>query len=168
MLRIRFSRLYHHKIRADALFKPTVASIQTHTMGKSLYEYLRMKIHPAVLEGPWTRIIVRGEYKRDPVAASISSTEKRDKPFNWQRPTASSAASSKVLQLHCFPGIEYVKHYAAITATYLSLMDRGSTDIARYALPTRCECLLPLLKSNLSMMGVVDIVVVGYVHGLQR
>ena len=47
-------------------------------------------------------------------------------------------------------------------------MNDKPTDVVRYVLPTLQECLLPLLESNLSMMGIVDIVVVGYVHGLER
>ena len=63
----------------------------------------------------------------------ISSLEKKDKPFNWKRPTA-AMVGSKMLQLHWFPGVDFVQHYAAITATYLSLK-RGERDVVQYSLP---------------------------------
>lgn len=110
--------------------------------------------------------MVKGEHQRDPSVARISSIEKNDKPFNWQRPTA-SVIGSKALQLHCFPGVDCVQHYAAIIATYLSLTTEQQ-DIVRYTLPSQHECLEPLLSSNLAEMGAVDIVVVGNVYGLER
>ena len=137
-------------------------------MGKSLSEYLRMKVHPLVLDSNthWSRINVKGEHERDPSLVHISSLEKKDKPFNWQRPTA-SIVDTETLQLHCFPGIDYVQHYAAILATYLSLK-KGQQDVVQYTLPSQHECLEALLNSNLTEMGAVDIVIVGYVHGLKR
>lgn len=110
--------------------------------------------------------MVKGEHQRDPSVVRISSREKNDKPFNWQRPTASSLGPN-TLQLHCFPGIDYIRHYAAITATHLSLTT-GQQDVVQYTLPSQHECLEPLLGSNLAEMGAVDVVIVGYVHGLGR
>ncbi|KAI4159121.1 MAG: hypothetical protein L6R39_000420 [Caloplaca ligustica] len=135
-------------------------------MGQSLYDYLRMKVHPLIPTTQWSQIVVKGEHQRDPSVVNISSIEKNDKPFNWQRPTA-SVVDLKTLQLHCFPGVDYVQHYAAITATYLSL-EGGQQDIVQYTLPSQHECEEPLLNSNLKEMGAVDIVVIGYVHGLDR
>lgn len=67
------------------------------------------------------------------------------------------------LRLQCFPGVDYVKHYAA----YLSL--KGETrDSVHYTLPSDSECLQPRMPSNIRKMGLVDIVLVGYVHGLER
>ena len=96
----------------------------------------------------------------------MSPIEKRDKLFNWQRPTTSTL-NCRTLQLNCFPGVEYVQHYAAITATYFSLKGRNPESV-QYALPSQQECLEPLLSTNLAEMGGVDIVIVGYVHGLEH
>lgn len=63
--------------------------------------------------------------------------------------------------------MDYVYHYAAITATYLSLEGREEDEV-RYTLPSQQECLKPLVESNLASMGAVDIVVVGYVQALER
>ena len=135
-------------------------------MGSSLSEYLRIKVHSDIQRKSWSRILVKGEHDRDPDFNSLSSIEKNDKPFNWQRPTASHL-ESETLQLQCFPGIDYVKHYAAIIAIYLSLKGEAHDHI-HYNQPTQWECLKPLLQSNLPRMGPVDIVIVGYVDGLER
>ena len=134
-------------------------------MGQSLTEYLRMKVHPLIQDTHWSRINVIGEHQRDPSVVRIS-LEKTDKPFNWQRPTA-SVVDTNTLQLHVFPGIDYVEHYAAILATYLS-MEKGQQDVVKYTLPSQDECLEPFVSSNLAEMGAVDIIVVGYVHFLER
>ncbi|CAF9920083.1 hypothetical protein IMSHALPRED_004811 [Imshaugia aleurites] len=135
-------------------------------MGSSLTEYLRIKVHPSIQNKVWSRIVVEGIHERNISKAYVSPIEKRDKPFNWQRPTT-SVIGPQTLRLQCFPGVDYVKHYAAITATYLSL--KGETpDSVYYTLPSETECLQPLLHSNLREMGRVDIVIVGYVQGFER
>lgn len=133
-------------------------------MGQSLSEYLRMKVHPHIHNNHWSRIVVKGEHQRDPSVVCISSIEK-DKSFNWQRPTA-SVVGSKTLQLHCFPDVDYVQHYAAIIATYISLKS-GQQDIVQYTLPSQHEGLEPLLSSNLAEMGAVDVIVVGSLGTLE-
>ena len=135
-------------------------------MGQSLSKYLSMKVHPLIQNVDWSRIIVKGEHQRDPSVVRISSNEKTDKPFNWQRPTV-SVVDTKTLQLHVFPGTDYVQHYAAILATYLSL-EKGQQDVVQYTMPSQDECLKPLLNSNLAEMGAADIVVVGYIDHLER
>ena len=135
-------------------------------MGKSLEEYLRIKVHLDIANKDWSRILVKGKHQRNPLLARISDIEKKDKPFNWQRPTT-SLLDDKTLQLQCFPGIDYVQHYASITTTYLSLKGKRH-DHVEYSLPSQAECLEPLIQSNLPHLGPVDIVIVGYVHGLER
>ena len=163
----------HHSMRAlydlssgPSLHRPAVASIKTHTMGDSLTEYLRMKVHPDIQKKVWSRIIVEGIHERNPSKACVSPIEKTDKPFNWQRPTT-SVVDPQTLRLQCFPGVDYVKHYAALTATYLSLKEE-TPDSVQYTLPSESECLQPLLSSNLRQMGPVDIVIVGYVHAFEN
>ena len=146
--------------------EPTVASEATHTMGGSLFEYLHMKVHPSIQDKAWSRIHVIGEHQRDPTIVQMSPIEKRDKPFNWMRPTI-SLVDSNTLQLHVFPGLDYVEHYAAIVATYLSLRG-GDPTVVQYTLPNKEQCLEPFLVSNLTQMGSVDLVIVGYVDGLER
>jgi len=135
-------------------------------MGSSLPEYLRMKVHPIIQNESWSKILMIGQHQRDSSIVRISPIEKCDKPFNWERPTA-SLVDSQTLQIHCFPGVDYVRHYAAIIATYLSLKGRDPNAVL-YTPPSQQECMQPILKSNLAEMGRVDIVKVGYVHGLER
>jgi hypothetical protein len=149
------------------LSSPSVstASAETHTMGASLYDYVCTKVHADIRKGTWSRIIVRGLHERTPPTRATDS-EKIDKPFNWQRPTA-TLIEMKTLYLNCFPGVDYVEHYAGIVATYLSLIGRDPT-IVRCSLPTESECIAPLIHSNLEKMGHVDVVVLGYVHHLEK
>jgi hypothetical protein len=143
----------------------SIASIETHTMAASLYDYVTPKVHIDIRKGDWCRIIVHGLYTRTP-PARVTDTEKRGKPFNWQRPTATSI-DMQTIQLNCFPGIDYVEHYAGIIATYLLLAGKDPT-VVQYSLPTESECAASFLHSNLEKMGEVDIVVVGYVHHLGK
>ena len=146
--------------------RPTVASVKTHTMGNSLIEYLRMKVHPDFQNKTWPRIVVHGIHERDPLKACISPIEKTDKSFNWQRPTTFEE-DPQTIRLQCFPGVDYVRHYAAIIATYLSLKGVAA-DSVHYTLPSESECMQPLLDSNLGKMGPVDVVIVGYVHAFEN
>ena len=149
----------------EAPLCPMVASIEEHTMGESLFEYLNMKVHPDIKDHDWTTIKVKGCHSRAH-ASRISAIEKRGKLFNWQRPTTSHAGSG-VLELQCFPGLDYVEHYAGIVATYLAL-NRKSPKVVNFSLPTRLEQMKPLLESNLRELGDVDVAILGYVQGLER
>ncbi|KAK3174400.1 hypothetical protein OEA41_001646 [Lepraria neglecta] len=137
---------------------------ETHSMGASLYDCAASKIHPGIQNGYYSRVIIRTPYTRYP-PVHISHNEKTDKPFNWQRPTTTPIESTTI-QLNCFRGEDYVRHYAALVATYYALEKRSLTSV-QYRLPTNAECMEVLLSSNLAQMGPVDIVVVGYVHHLE-
>ena len=134
-------------------------------MGNSLFEYLRIKVHPVILSQDWSRISVIGKHERQGTSC-VSPIEKEDKPFNWQRPTT-VLKDGDAVYLQCFPGHDYVQHYAAIVATQLALQGK-SPEVVQYCLPNSIECMQPLLESNLVEMGPVDIVVMGYVQGLER
>ncbi|KAH8725377.1 hypothetical protein GQ44DRAFT_707001 [Phaeosphaeriaceae sp. PMI808] len=144
---------------------PVIASVDTHTMGDSLFKYLHMKIHPDIDEKEWAAIIVKGHHSRAG-SSCVAVNEKTDKPFNWQRPTTHKPRED-VLELLCFPGLDYVEHYAAIVATYLSLKQK-STDVVSHHLPTPFQRMEPLVNSNLKNMGQVDVAILGYVHRLDR
>ena len=139
-------------------------------MGPSLPTYLLMKTHPSIQnpQHKWSRILVIGSHSRDPNKVLLAENEKKDKPFNWQRPTVSVVDDGETLVLHVFPGVDYVRHYANIVKTYLALEGDGGEVVVRYVEPSKEECLKPLEESNLGKMGVVDVVLVGYVHRLGR
>ena len=57
-------------------------------MSTSLPRYLRMEVHQTVLERVYEGITVVGAYQRSHPSSVVFKGEKRDKPFNWQRPTS--------------------------------------------------------------------------------
>lgn len=100
-----------------------------HTMGLRLIPYLELKIHSLIQRHDWRSIEVIGEYDR---LCEVSEVEKNDKMFNWQRPTADLVAGT--LRIKCFPGRNYVLHYALIIATYLAIKNRFRDHVS-YRLP---------------------------------
>lgn len=106
-----------------------------HTMSPArLLRYLEIKVHHLIQEHDWGRIRVVGGYDRTCV---ISTNEKNDKLFNWQRPTAEIKGDELVIK--CFPGRDYVHHYALVIATYLSLLGRYRGQVS-YELPSEALC----------------------------
>ena len=135
---------------------------EDHTMGSSLQDYVFPKIHEVFkTKKDIQSVVIDPVYQRDgPFRPSAS--EKRDKLFNWQRPTADVVGSS--VRLSCFPGVDYVRHYGALVATYFNIIGRDVPVMCR--IPIETECMAPLLTSNLKDMGKVDTVVIGYVDHL--
>ncbi|MFE7576916.1 hypothetical protein ACFU5Z_19505 [Streptomyces sp. NPDC057521] len=101
---------------------------------ESLLRYLELKVHHLVQDEEWDTIHIVGEHDRTCV---ISAHEKTGKPFNWQRPTA--ASSGRKITIKCFPGNDYVYHYALIIATYLEMTGRFRGQVT-YSLPTPQTC----------------------------
>ncbi|KAE9963290.1 hypothetical protein EG328_011516 [Venturia inaequalis] len=75
-------------------------------MGTSLPRYLEMKMHQALRERCYDRIVVTGAYARTAPLEEVFQGEKTDKDFNWQRPTA--LLVGKELHIRCFPGNDHV------------------------------------------------------------
>jgi len=126
-----------------------------HTMGGSLLKYVETRTHEFVDELKYQSIRVIGLYDRK---VSASRKEKRDKPENWQRPTARLISGE--LQICCFPGKAYVFHYASLIATYLALTNRDPT-IVKLALPSDKESKVAISQSNYSILEPTDVLVVG-------
>jgi hypothetical protein len=91
-------------------------------MGNSLPRYLEIKVHQAALEKVYEEIVVRGGYFRYSDDSIVFDGEKRDKPFNWERPTA--RVEGNTLYIDCFPGFDHIEHYAEIIATYLRILEQ--------------------------------------------
>lgn len=101
------------------------ADWRDHTMNRGrLTRYLEIKVHHLVQTQDWRRLRVIGRYAPQ---ATASLLEKRDKMFNWQRPTATPCGSELVI--NCFPGRDYVYHYGLILATFLALRRRMGTEV---------------------------------------
>jgi len=127
-----------------------------HTMSvPSLLRYLEIKVHHLIQDYDWARVRVVGDYDRTCV---ISENEKNDKLFNWQRPTAEMQGDGLIVK--CFPGRDYVRHYALIIATYLNMTGRycGQVD---YELPAESLCAAAVDRLNLDL-SVADLVVLGW------
>jgi len=153
----------------------------SHTMGDSLRRYLEIKVHQEVLQRKYDQIIVLGSYSRHGSPSSIPFTgEKRDKPFNWERPTARRSADSKTLYIECFPGYDHIEHYAEIIASYLRILESESlpgqfnlTPSAQVSfIPSSCTDTLSALSTatNLPLFpgSGVDTVILGMVWHLSH
>jgi hypothetical protein len=103
-------------------------------MGKALLPYLELKVHSLIQQNDWRSIRVIGEYHR---GCCVSELEKNDKMFNWHRPTAEIAGTELIVK--CFPGRDYVYHYALIIATYLAMKGRFREQV-RYDAPDASIC----------------------------
>ena len=141
-------------------FAAVPVDARQHTMNaRRLFRYLEIKVHHLIQERDWASIRVTGEYDRGCV---ISANEKNDKPFNWQRPTAEIHGDGLVIK--CFPGMDYVRHYALIIATYLNMTGRYRGQV-HYQLPGE-----PLCRAAAGRLDVDasadDLVVLGW--GLSR
>lgn len=164
-----FSRSPYHT--ASKAYPRGDATVANHTMGSSLPRYLDLKIHQAVLERSYEGIIVVGAYKRS-YPSVVFEGEKKDKPFNWQRPTA--RIFNNHLYIECFPGYDHVEHYAEIVATYLGLQQRQGGSLTPPSkvsfLPASCSDTQSALKATniREFPKGVTTVVLGLVHRLEQ
>jgi hypothetical protein len=140
-------------------------------MGASLPRYLDLKVHQAVRERAYDGVTVVGAYKRT-YPSTIFQGEKRDKPFNWQRPTAQIINNH--LYIECFPGYDYVEHYAEAIASFLGIQQRQGgmlTPPSRVSFqPASCSDTQSALKATniRDFPEGIDTVVLGMVHRLER
>lgn len=132
-------------------------------MQDSLNDYVQKKIHQDIRLQKWSEIIVRGAYLRNPPARQ-ADCEDQNKLSNMHRPTT-SILSPDTLAVNCFPGADYIEHYASLIATYLALSGDNSTVVLCQR-PTAQQCTELLLNSNIRALGPVDVVVIGYNYQL--
>ena len=62
----------------------------------------------------------------------ISVKEKNDKIFNYKRPTV--FLNEDVTIINCYPGMDYVYHYASLIKTYLFLLEIENYSNISYSL----------------------------------
>ncbi|PVI00798.1 hypothetical protein DM02DRAFT_526311 [Periconia macrospinosa] len=142
-------------------------------MGNSLERYLKIKVHQAILEKPYNEIVVIGSYNRYSEESIAFEGEKRDKPFNWERPTA--RIEGETLYIECFPGYDHVEHYAEIIACYLKIRQKKGDHLTPssrvFFIPSSCSDVKKALEqTNLPLFPGkgIDTVVLGQVWHLPR
>ncbi len=141
-------------------FNPLITIPANHSMGKSLCGYLELKVHPLLISENIKNINIIGCFNRN---NNISTIEKRDKLFNYMRPTLTVNGSNA--ELDCFPGIDYVFHYSNIIKSYMQIL--GKTVNIYNEIPSETQCWLELEKSTLKDIPRVETVIMGYVEGLE-
>ncbi|MFH1933541.1 MAG: hypothetical protein ABIN18_18380 [Pseudomonadota bacterium] len=132
-------------------------------MGESLHRYIDIKLHHLIEQGEYCRIYVCGRHDR--MHSLISNCEKNDKLINWQRPTAKRNGTSLVVA--CFPGRDYVQHYASLIATHLAL-SRKNPNVVTYELPAQEATVQALLGQGLNEVPLSPTIIIGKIeHSLQ-
>lgn len=118
-------------------------------------KYLEIKIHHLILDTTsYKRIVVTGEYDRNSI---IANNEKGGKITNWQRPTAEINSSDLIIK--CFPGRDYVRHYASLIKTYLHAKHINK-DVF-FILPEEAECIKTLKELKLHEIPLDKTVILG-------
>jgi hypothetical protein len=146
----------------SALQGSIITSEYIHDKGGSLSLYVTPKVHACIRDSIWSKIIVKGCYTRTGPSARITDNERLNQLFNWQRPTA-TLIDKNTLQINCFPGCDYVEHYARVISTYLALNNRNDEVVIQKPAPH--DAYLDFIhSSNLASMGEVKVVVVGDIH----
>ena len=136
----------------------STATYDNHSMGKSLKKYIEIKISNILLSNQISNIIVVGNYDR---TQGILEKEKNDKLFNFKRPTITVDNDTAIV--NCYPGIDYVYHYASLIKTYLQLLNCDKN--VNVLFPTQEDIQREIEKSNLKNVPMCKTAILGYVVG---
>lgn len=138
----------------------TMATFENHSMGQSLERYIEMKLQDIIFSDSISEIRVVGNYDR---SKGISVKEKNDKTFNYKRPTV--FVNGDVATINCYPGMDYVYHYASLVKTYLAIL--GIKKKITVQFPTVQEIENQLMRSNINEIPKCKTVILGYVQGFE-
>lgn len=139
------------------LLKPFIIfSPDEHTMGTPVLKYLKMKMHHFIFEGKYKNIIVTGKFDR---TSNIGKNEKKSKLINLFRPTARIVRET--LYIECFPGTEYIRHYASLIASYLELTNKKGNCVS-YILPSEDEMHRAVKNLLLNQIPLKKTVITGW------
>ncbi len=136
----------------------SVADYDSHSMGKSLRGYIEMKLPDVLVNDKISEVHIVGNYDR---SQGISPKEKNDKLFNYKRPTV--VVKDHIAIINCYPGIDYVYHYASLVKTYLNILKKDKK--VKVYFPSECNIEQQLKKSNLNNIPRCKTVILGYVVG---
>ncbi|MBP5993757.1 MAG: NUDIX hydrolase [Candidatus Moranbacteria bacterium] len=127
-----------------------------HSMGDALHRYIEMKMHHLIQskQDEFSKVRVIGSHDR---SAHVSTDEKNDKLFNFERPTA--FLDGDTLYLCCFPGYDYIRHYANLVATYFCNLNKKKEVSYIYADDERI--FQAFKNTNLGSIPAADIILFG-------
>ncbi len=133
---------------------PAIA--QEHSMEHALQNYLHKKIHNLVRinHDMFDRVKVVGNYDR---SIHVSKDEKNDKLFNYKRPTA--CIDGGTLYLCCFPGGDYIYHYAKLMSSYFHHI--GIKKQVSYLLADDTAIHNTFLETNIHQIPEAEIIIFG-------
>ncbi|WP_372367808.1 hypothetical protein [Candidatus Uabimicrobium sp. HlEnr_7] len=134
-----------------------IDSPDLHSMGDSLFQYLEIKMHQLITKENPSKILVMGKYDRE--NSVIADCEKNNKMFNFHRPTANIDEQGNVT-VYCYPGRDYVRHYASLIQTYMNINKRDV--LVEYDLPSEEFCSQTIENSNFNDIPVSDVAIVGF------
>lgn len=134
--------------------KPT--DKKEHVMKEALSKYIDNKIHSLLKDNIeiFSRIKIIGNYDR---SIHVSKYEKNDKLFNSERPTA--FIDGDILYISCFPGEDYIYHYAKLVSTYLHL--NSIKKEVSYILPSKLLIEHTFVKTNINTIPNSDVIIFG-------
>lgn len=118
----------------------------------SLQLFCKSKAHPLITDSGVDKVHIVPDYDR---GKSVSTSEKRDKLFNYKRPTAEIVEDYGLL--YVFPGADYVRHLQLIYKQlgYSVTTDTVTVDMTRHAVMS----VFPEIPST-------DFAVIGYVDAI--
>ncbi len=137
-------------------FNSTPVNAKEHVMNEALPKYIVNKIHSLLKTNIelFSRIKIIGNYDR---GIHISRHEKNDKLFNFKRPTA--FVDGYILHISCFPGNDYIYHYAKLVSTYLHI--NNIKKEVSYLPPSQSSIEYAFTKTNINDIPNADIIIFG-------
>ncbi len=128
----------------------------SHAMSEALPRYVYYKIHSLLRNNIelFSRVKIVGNYDR---SIHVSTDEKTDKLFNHKRPTA--FIDGDILYISCFPGLDYIYHYAKLVSTYLEL-NNINREVS-YIKPSLQTIEYAFNKTNLKSIPDADVIIFG-------
>lgn len=149
---IDYSNIYQYQY--------SCTTVKNHSMDSSLEKYIEMKLVDCILDDRITEIQIIPSYNR---TKGISKKEKIDKLFNYKRPTF--VVNNNVLIVSCYPGVDYVYHYASLIKTYLNIFNQSKKISVFF--PSEADIQKEIENSNLKELPECKTVILGYVTALE-
>ena len=145
-------------IDSNKEFFTTPVNDKKHAMGEALSKYIENKVHGFLKTNVelFSRIKIIGNYDR---STHVSKHEKNDKLFNFKRPTA--FIDGDILYISCFPGKDYIYHYAKLIRTYLHINEIEKE--VSYLQPSQATIEYAFKKTNIENIPNADVIIYGNV-----